>query len=112
MRTEDLVVAFFSYALEMVGEGRDCLTDSLSNDGIDDDDGSFVARAGDANGGHLRLLAGWRINCSLRWHDNELAAGRTMVLARWRDNELAARRMALLASWCDGESVAGQTFGR
>jgi hypothetical protein len=51
MRTEDLVVAFFSYALERVGEGRDCLADSLSNNGVDDDDGSFVARAGDADGG-------------------------------------------------------------
>ena len=46
-----------------MGEGRDCLADSLSNDGIDNDDGSFVARAGDAaDGGHLLLLAGWRIN--------------------------------------------------
>jgi hypothetical protein len=49
----------FSYALERVGEGRDYLADSLSNDGIDNDDGSFVPHAGDAaEGGHLLLLAG------------------------------------------------------
>ena len=62
---------FFSCALERVGEGRDCLADSLSKDGIDDDNGSFVARAGDADGGHLLLLVGWRITliaCS-RWAD-------------------------------------------
>ena len=65
----------FSYALERVGEGRDCLADSLSNDGVDNDDGLFVARAGDAaEGGRLLLLAGWRINliaCS-RWADRTM----------------------------------------
>jgi hypothetical protein len=63
---------FYSYALERVGEGRDCLADSLSNNGVEDDDGSFVARAGD--GGRLLLLAGWRINliaCS-RWADRTM----------------------------------------
>jgi len=47
----------------------------LSNDGIDDDDGSFVARAGDAaDWGRLLLLAGWGINliaCS-RWADRTM----------------------------------------
>ncbi len=66
---------FFSYVLERVGEGRDCLANSLSNDGVDNDDGSFVARAGDAaDGGCLLLLAGWRINlitCS-RWADRTM----------------------------------------
>jgi hypothetical protein len=55
-----------------VGEGRDCLTDSLSNNGVEDDDASFVARAGD--GGRLLLLAGWRITlivCS-RWADRTM----------------------------------------
>ena len=68
-RTEDLVVALFLCALERAGEGRDCFANSLSNDSIDDDDGSFVVHAGDADGGRLLLLAGWRINsnaCSRR----------------------------------------------
>ena len=72
------------YALEMVGEGRDCLAYSLSNDGFDDDDGSFVARAGDADGGRLLLLAGWRIATTSRrrggWRCS-LAGART---SRWR----------------------------
>ena len=65
---------FFSYALERVGEGRDCPADSLSNDGIDNNDGLFVAHAGDADGGRLLLLAGWWINlitCS-RWADRTM----------------------------------------
>ena len=83
--TEDLVVALFLCALERTGEGRDCLPVphnvnnvdwmySLSDNRVNDDDGSFVLRAGDADEGHLLLLVGWRINliaCS-RW------ANRTM----------------------------------
>ena len=64
----------YLYALDRVGEGRDCLADSLSNNGIEDNDGLFVARAGDADGGCLLLLAGWRINliaCS-RWADRTM----------------------------------------
>ncbi len=82
---EDLVMALFSCALERVGEGRDCLAVpddvddvdwmySMSDDGIDDDDESFVVRAGDSDGGCLLLLAGWRINsivCS-RWADRTM----------------------------------------
>jgi hypothetical protein len=53
----------FSYALERVGEGRDCLAGFLSNNGVNNDDGLFVARAGDAaEGGRLLLLTGWLIN--------------------------------------------------
>ena len=145
MRTEDLVVVenrgnepLTLYALEMVGEGKDCLANSLSNDGFGNDDGLFVARAGDADGGRLLLLAGWRIatmsrrrggwRCSLAgatssrhrggavlacWHDDKLAAGRTTVLAHcllWRDDESVARRMAVLASWLDDKLAAGRTM--
>jgi hypothetical protein len=96
MRTEDLVVALFSCALERAGEGRDCLADSLSDDGVDDDDGLFVVRAGVAYGGRLLLLAGLQINsiaCS-RWSDRTtrdhaccqavepIAA--TLAVAAWR----------------------------
>ena len=97
-------MAFFSYALEMVGEGRDCLADSLSNDGIDDDDGSFVTRAGDANGGHLRLLAGWRINCSL--------AGTT---TSWRQGGQWCSPAGATTSWQQGGwrcSLAGAMVSR
>ncbi len=73
MRMKVLVVALFSCALERAGEGRDCLAVpwmySLSDNGVDNDNGLFVVHAGDADGGHLLLLAGWRINliaCS-RW---------------------------------------------
>jgi hypothetical protein len=74
MRTEDLVAALFLVCPGKGGEGRDCLADSLSNDGVDNDDGSFVARAGDADGGHLLLLARWRINliASSRWADRTM----------------------------------------
>ena len=78
--TEDLVVALFSCALERAGEGGDCLVVpndiddvdwmySLSDNGVNNDNGLFVVCAGDAYGGSLLLLAGWQINliaCS-RW---------------------------------------------
>ena len=65
----------FSYALERVGEGRDCLVNFLSNNGVNNDDGLFVDHAGDAaEGGRLLLLTGWLINsivCS-RWADRTM----------------------------------------
>ena len=75
MRTEDLVKALFLVCPGNGGGGRHCLADSLSNDGVNNDDGSFVACAGDAaDGGRLLLLVGWRINliaCS-RWADRTM----------------------------------------
>ncbi len=65
----------FSYALKRVGEGRDCLADYLSNNGVNNDNGSFFARAGDAaEEGRLLLLTGWLINsivCS-RWAERTM----------------------------------------
>ena len=56
------------------GRGGTASPISLSNDGVDNDDGSFVARAGDADGGCLLLLAGWWINliASSRWADQTM----------------------------------------
>ncbi len=75
MRMEDLIVALFLCTLGRAGEGRDINNVdwmySPSDDGVDDDDGSFVLRAGDTDGGRLLFLAGWQVNsitCS-RWAD-------------------------------------------
>jgi hypothetical protein len=57
MRTEDLVAALFLYALERVGEGRECLAISLSNDGVNNNNGLFVAHAGAQMGG---VCSSWR----------------------------------------------------
>ena len=78
-------MALFLCTLERAGEGRDCFAMpddvndvdwmySLSDDGVDNDDGLFVVHAGDADEGRLLLLAGWRINsiaCS-RWADRTM----------------------------------------